>query len=176
MIDIQHTANRGARLVSTRVVSPSDFADIAQRMDGGRFGARQIGLISARTALVQERVETRWNGQETTNVARPGDRIVTSLTAAGRPLLDREGHANVYVIKADKFIVLYEIADTIPSVGLTYRARGVVEAIDFPGGFDIMAPWGERQTADSGFLILNGSEVYGNNADTFEAGYMRLSA
>jgi hypothetical protein len=40
-----------------------------------------------------------------------------------------------------------------------------------PAGFDIMAPWGERQVGEQGYLILNGGEVYGNNTDTFEATY-----
>jgi hypothetical protein len=47
----------------------------------------------------------------------------------------------------------------------------VVDAIRLPGGFDIAAPWGERQQAPSGYLILSGGEVYGNNAETFAATY-----
>jgi hypothetical protein len=46
-----------------------------------------------------------------------------------------------------------------------------VDAIRLPGGFDIAAPWGERQRVPSGYLILNGSEVYGSNAEAFRATY-----
>ena len=52
-----------------------------------------------------------------------------------------------------------------------YRAKGVVSAIALPGGFDIVAPWGERETAPAGYLLLNGTEVYGCNQETFVATY-----
>ena len=55
--------------------------------------------------------------------------------------------------------------------GAIYRAKGVVSTIPLPGGFDIAAPWGERQTATSGYLLCNGSEVYGNSRTAFEATY-----
>ena len=38
----------------------------------------------------------------------------------------------------------------------------------FPGGFDIMAPWGRRQATASGYLISNGPEVYGSSKEAFE--------
>ncbi len=116
-------------------------------------------------------VETRWNGKETTNTARPGDFIVTNLSPQRQPLRDREGHMNVYVIAADKFPALYEPTSETSEHGAIYRAKGVVSALPLPGGFDILAPWGERQTGASGYLLLNGDEVYGSSRDAFEATY-----
>jgi hypothetical protein len=55
-------------------------------------------------------------------------------------------------------------------VGYTPPAR-TVDALHLSGGFDIVAPWGERQTAPDGYLILSGRQVYGNNAETFAATY-----
>ena len=46
-----------------------------------------------------------------------------------------------------------------------------MSALSLPGGFDIVAPWGERQTGASGYLLLNGDEVYGISRDAFEATY-----
>ena len=66
---------------------------------------------------------------------------------------------------------LYEPTEGRNDFGAIYRAKGVVSAIRLTGGFDIAAPWGERQQAPAGYLILNGAEVYGNNAETFEATY-----
>ncbi len=82
---------------------------------------------------------------------------------------------NTYVIAADRFQSLYEATDGRNPHGAIYRAKGVVEALHLPGGFDIVAPWGERQQAPSGYLLLNGHDVYGNNAETFRATYKPLS-
>ena len=43
------------------------------------------------------------------------------------------------------------------------------EAIFLAGGFELFAPWGQKQTVAAGHLVLNAGEVYGNNAETFEA-------
>jgi len=37
------------------------------------------------------------------------------------------------------------------------------------------APWGERQRARAGYLLLNGTEVYGSNATTFAATYQVIA-
>jgi hypothetical protein len=176
MLQVDLMAAGGARLTSDAKLTPDDFRAVAGRVGVVPFAARKSGLISAVTAAGDTRVETRWNGKETVNTARPGDRIVTNLDARGKPLVDRDGQHNVYVIKADAFVKLYELADTPEILVATYRARGIVEAIALPGGFDILAPWGETQWADRGYLILNGADVYGNNADTFEATYERVAA
>jgi hypothetical protein len=174
MFHIDPQAPSGPRLVSDAKLTPDDFRTIGAHEGAVVFTARKSGLIAARTAERKETVETRWNGKETTNTAQPGDRVATNLDANGVPLVDREGQQNTYVIAADKFVALYDLAEAISPLGRTYRARGTVEAIEFPGGFEILAPWGEKQVADTGFLILNGGDVYGNHAETFHLGYERL--
>jgi hypothetical protein len=136
--------------------------------------ARKIGFVAARKAKKPEVVETRWNGQETTNRARVADWIVTNLDPQQKPLRDDEGNVNRYVIPAEGFADLYEPTEGRNAYGAVYRAKGVVDAVALPGGFDIVAPWGERQTAPSGYLLCNGTDVYGNNTETFEATYQRL--
>jgi hypothetical protein len=80
------------------------------------------------------------------------------------------------VIAGARFKELYEPAESAGKDGRRiYRAKGSVLALRLPGGFDIAAPWGERQLAPAGYLILNGQEVYGNNAETFEATYEVLA-
>ena len=162
------------RLVADAVLSAADFRRIAEE-SGGSVRARKIGFVAARRANKREPVETRWNGRETTNTARAGDWIVTNLTPEQKPLRDREGHLNVYVIAADHFLDLYEPTGETVEFGAIHRARRPVEAIRFPGGFNIVAPWGERQTAPAGYLIFNGGQVYGNNAETFAATYEVLA-
>ncbi len=174
MFRIDTNARSGPRLIADTKLTPDDFRAIGAQSGAVVFAARKSGLIAARTAERKEMIETRWNGKETANTARPGDRIATNLDANGVPLVDREGQQNTYVIAADKFVALYDLADTISPLGRTYRARGTVEAIEFTGGFEILAPWGEKQIADNGFLILNSGDVYGNHAETFNAGYERL--
>lgn len=161
----------GVRFVTEEKSTPADFERLAARLGVRPLRARKVGPVAARRAEASERIESRWNGKETSNVAKPGDWIVTSLAPDGTPLQDREGHHNVYVIGAARFADLYETLGRSTPQGEVHRPKGVVRAIELPGGFDILAPWGERQQAPRGYLLLSGQEVYGNNAETFEATY-----
>jgi hypothetical protein len=159
------------RFVARHQMTARDFEELASRLSVAVLRARKIGYVAARQARVAETVETRWNGSETVNTAAAGDWIVTSLSPGQQPLVDRDGNLNVYVIPAARFCELYEPTCTVVAEGAVYRSKSEVLAIRMPAGFDIMAPWGERQVGEQGYLILNGGEVYGNNADTFEATY-----
>ena len=167
------TRDGKARLEADARLQPDDFQSIAVRLGSSALQARKVGYVAARRADAVEVVETHWNGKETTNSARRGDWIVTNLSPNRQELRDREGRANTYVITADRFAELYEPADSNRNSpgSAVYRAKGVVSAIPLEGGFDIVAPWGERQTSPAGYLILNGTDVYGSHAETFRATY-----
>jgi hypothetical protein len=169
MFKIDRTT-RGDRLEADTVLTPSDFQSIAKKL-GPPLRARKIGYVAARREEKSGTVETRWNGKETTNTANPGDWIATNLSRQLEPLRDDEGHMNVYVIAAERFPQLYEPAEGKSPHGAVYRAMGVVSVLPVPGGLDIAAPWGERQTAPAGYLLCNGEEVYGANREAFEATY-----
>lgn len=160
-----------ARLVTARKLMPSDFAKIASALNEEPKTARKTGFVAARKATETETVETEWNGTETSNTAFAGDWIVTNLKADKTPLHDRAGNANTYVISSVTFPKLYEDVGGENDFGAIYKATGTVEILPLPGGFDILAPWGERQVADAGYLLLNRTDVYGNNAETFNATY-----
>jgi hypothetical protein len=169
------------RLVGDSVLTQADFQAIGARLDTQPIRARKTGFVRARRAEKRELIETRWNGKETSNTARKGDWIVTGLTPQQELLRDGEGHQNTYVVAAQRFPDLYELVEgkeapgaPVSPFGAIYRAKGLVSALHLPGGFDILAPWGERQTAPAGYLILNGKDVYGNNAETFKATYKML--
>ena len=170
MFRIDRTA-RGGRLEADAVLTPSDFQSIAKELRQPPLRARKIGYVAARRAEKDEVVETRSNGKETTNTAHPGDWIVTNLSPKLRPLRDDDDHMNVYVIAADRFAELYEPVESKSELGAVYRAKGIVSAIALPGGLDIAAPWGERQTASAGYLLCNGEEVYGIGKRAFEETY-----
>jgi hypothetical protein len=155
-------------------LTPADFTRIAAELGQTPIRARKIGYVAAREATATETVETHWNGKETTNTARKGDFIVTNLTPQRLPLRDAEGRENTYVIAADKFAGLYAPTSERNEFGAIYRAKGVVSALPLPGGFDILAPWGERQTGASGYLLLNGTEVYGVVGEAFETTYVPI--
>lgn len=173
MFRIVHTGlgRDDVRVEADTVLTPDEFQRIARDLIRPVVRARKVGYVAARPAGDGETVETHWNGKETTNTARAGDWVVTNLSPLREPLRDRAGNVDIYVIAADRFAGLYEPTDERTELGALYRARGFVDAISLPGGFDIAAPWGERQQAPSGYLILNGGEVYGNNAETFAATY-----
>jgi hypothetical protein len=166
-----HATARGDRLEADAVLTPADFQRIAEELGRPPLRARKIGFVAARRAERSEVVETLWNGKETSNTARTGDFIVTNLSPQRIPLRDGDGHLNVYVISADRFPSLYEPTAERSEHGAVHRARGLVSAIPLPGGLDIAAPWGERQTTSAGYLLCNDEEVYGSNAEAFEATY-----
>jgi hypothetical protein len=158
-----------------RKLTRADFEQLAAGLSVVPFRARKIGRVAAHQATKAERVDTHWNGKETTNTAQPGDWIVTNLSPHHSPLVDRDGNHNTYVIQASRFADLYEPAGSKVALGPVYRAVAVVRALRMTGGFDIVAPWGERQQIADGYLVLNGEEVYGNQAETFEATYERVA-
>ena len=166
---------RGDHLRADASLTPADFATIAKMLGRSPHRARKIGFVAARATSVPETIETHWNGRETTNTARPGDFIATNLSPRGQALRDDDGHLNVYVIAAQKFAGLYEATGESGEYGAIYRAKGDVSALPLPGGFDILAPWGERQTGAAGYLLLNGMEVSGSSWDAFVETYEILT-
>lgn len=163
------------RLVAETVLKRSDFKRLSARLGTAGVRARKASFVAARTARERENVTTYWNGKETTNTARPGDFIVTSLTRRKIVLRDKRGNPNQYVVKAKTFRKLYGTAPGENRFGKFFQTKNIVTAIYLSGGFDIIAPWGQRERAPKGYLLLNGNEVYGNNAETFEATYDLLT-
>jgi hypothetical protein len=159
------------RLQCNRVLDPAQFRSIAQALGVVPFKARKFARVAASKATRAEVVDSLWNGKETSNTAQPSDWIVTTLTASGEALRDAAGNLNRYVVAARTFPALYAESGGSSEHGGLYAAKTTIEAIKLAGGFDIVAPWGQRMSAPSGYLLLNGEEVYGNNAETFEATY-----
>jgi hypothetical protein len=176
MFRIVHTGpgRDDVRAESDARLTPDDFKLIARDLARPIVRARKVGYVAARPAREGEVVETRWNGTETTSTARKGDWVVINLSPKQEVLRDRDGCMNTYVVPAERFASLYEPTGVQSEIGTVHAAKGVVDAIRLTGGFDILAPWGERQQASAGYLILNGEEVYGNNAETFRATYELL--
>ena len=159
------------RLIASDRLTKADFLLIAEALRTPPTPARKVSHVAARRSDIQQRVETRWNGKETENFAAPQDWIVTNLTADMCALRDKDGNANTYVIRSERFPELYEVTAASNAFGDIYRSVSQVDAIYLAGGFEILAPWNEVQRATSGYLILNGAKVYGNHEDTFLATY-----
>lgn len=155
-------------------MDPEAFRAAARRLGRPIARWRKDAPIAARLVERPERIETFWNGSETVNDAKPGDYLATALTRAGRPKRDGAGALNQWVIEPATFSSLYEATDREIAEGRVYAPLAEVEAFYLPGGFDIAAPWGERQTADDGYLLLNGDAVYGNHRQTFLAAYRKV--
>ena len=159
-----------ARVISSDRLTYDDFDQIATSLDG-KLRARKVGFVAAVKADKEQRIETRFNGTESTNTAHPGDWIVTNMDRNRGLLVDQQGNVDTYVITATKFPTLYE-RDTGANVhGDIYRPKSVVDAVRLPGGFDIVAPWGERQQRSSGYLLRNRDDVYGIAKEAFDRTY-----
>ncbi len=163
------------RLTADAQISGSaDFEALSQ--EAAQLGvicvkARKVGYVAARQADHEEEVTTLLDGTETRNVAGGGDWIVTNMDAKQNVLRDGDGQVNSYVIRRDRFGELYEPTGARNEFGGVCRAKGVVEAVAFAGGFDIVAPWGERQRAEAGYIVRTGGDVYGVHWRAFEATY-----
>ena len=92
-----------------RKLTAADFAQVAMDLGVTPIRARKIGFVVACRATATERVDTHWNGKETSNTAQPGDWIVTNLSPQQTPLTDSAGNLNTYVIQANRFADLYEL-------------------------------------------------------------------
>jgi hypothetical protein len=173
MFEIQ-SSGMTAKLLAPKGLTAAAFDDIAQRLGRRAVKARKIGFVAASKAHVERVVETVWNGKETVNTALPGDMIVTNLGPDRTPLRDGEGNLNLYVIKGDRFPELYERDEGTLTYGTIYRSRSTVDALYLPGGMELLAPWGEIQRIDDGYLLRGGPDVYGNAKGSFESTYQIL--
>lgn len=173
MHKLKHTGflRKTLHLTSTEPLTSSDFDDLAQQLSLNPLLAQKMGFVTARQAETVERVTTLYEGHETSNTANVGDWIVTNMTPGGTALRDSSGRLNTYVIAADAFERLYEATHRQLELGSLYSARGTVSVLKLPGGFDILAPWKERQKAKAGYLIRNGDEVYGIEKSVFHRTY-----
>lgn len=163
---------RKRRLVASERLSPADFDAVAAALDTKPMRARKIAPVAGCRAKTEQSIATNWKGEATVNVARAGDWIVTSLDRKFKPLKDVFGNVNQYVIRPEKFDELYERSPGEHDLyGPLFEPRGIVDALPLTAGFDIVAPWGERQTGTAGYLLRSGADVYGNEKATFEETY-----
>lgn len=123
-------AETDERYTSHRQLTVEDFEQLARGRGLPVHSARKKGLVAARPATVDTPVATQWNGEETRNIARAGDMIVTSLDMAGAPLIDGAGNKNVYVIGKPRFDKLHEAVGRDGPDGPIHRT---VEAFDASG-------------------------------------------
>ncbi|MFO1428627.1 MAG: hypothetical protein U1F76_00575 [Candidatus Competibacteraceae bacterium] len=165
---------KDSRLISTVPLTVEDFERIAR--DLGCDKRRKIGFVAALTAATPTRVITYRKGKETENIAQPGDFIVTNLLPQTlNPLTNDKGQPDQYVIRANRFSELYSRLEGKESeFGPIFKAKSTVKAIYFPNGFDIVPPWGGQQVAAEGYLFLNGTEVYGCEAQACHETYERI--
>jgi hypothetical protein len=165
--------SRGQRLKSDAKLTPEDFDAIAKQLGTKPERARKFGIVAACMVRDAMTFDTVWASEKTKSEAVPGDWIVTNFGRDGKPITDRNDQVNQYVIKADRFPQLYKRIAGETEYGPRFQAREETEVygIRFSGGIDILAPWGERQSVASGYLLRNGDEVYANEARSFEKTY-----
>jgi hypothetical protein len=99
---------------------------------------------------------------ETPNTANPGDRIIT-----------RNDDGDVYIVGADKFDKLYT------QVGDEFISKNKGYAVHLREDADITPPWGGNQHIKAGGVLFQNAdsgERYGNQGETFEADFVRVSA
>jgi hypothetical protein len=164
------------RLVSAEKLSAKeDFDHLVRELRVHKseyVKARKVSYVAARQATAVENIETRYDGKESEDTANPGDWIVTNMDTDRRIMKDKQGFVNTYVIRKENFERLYDLdhGEEQPH-GRFYKAKGVVHAIEVAGGFDIVAPWGQRQQGPDGFILRNGDDVYGIHRYAFDKIY-----
>lgn len=183
---------RALRVTSASALTPDDFRRICE--EAASFGvypmiARKTGFVSVREATRDEQVITFFDSVETRGNAKPGNWIVANMTRDFRfyrpethedpdnyLLRDSQGNLDTYIISKDDKKANYRQTQHSTSVGRVYEwvgGQSDIEAIELRGGFRIIAPWGELQERDVGYLIHSGGEVYGIYGPIFSATYER---
>lgn len=184
------------QVVSDRILSADDFLAIESELKTKgieAFDARRTGFVSAQQVGEggRIRVATSFDGVETENWAEPGDWIVANMdksfdnqqppnsdisVAESHVVRDEAGSYDRYVLKPQNFAKRYEATSHRTSQGVVYRSKTPqhpVRAVALPGGFDIIAPWGERQRRSVGYLLLSHGDVYGIYGPSFDMTYER---
>jgi hypothetical protein len=82
---------KASRLCSSTILTEREFREIARAIRTKPVKARKIGFVAGHKADKSERVDTFWNGKETTNTAQSGDWIVINVSPSGQPLRDKSG-------------------------------------------------------------------------------------
>jgi hypothetical protein len=141
-----------------------DFTDAPLFRKTATIPVANVAFAKGGEKVVTLQSESSGQFVESTNIAQPGDAIVTR--SAG----------DSYIPK--KFSNNFEINPGNPA---EYRSKNFGRAIFQDEDFIIAAPWGEDQTIKAGgvvFQSLAGAspEVYGNQAASFEADYAREAA
>mgnify|MGYP001174257540 CR=1 FL=1 len=183
---------RALRVTSSSALTPDDFRRICEEAAG--FGvypmiARKTGFVSVREATRDEQVITFFDSVETSGSAKPGNWIVANMMRDFRfyrpethedpdnyLLRDSQGNLDTYIISKDDKKANYRQTSHKTTFGTVYEwvgGQGDIEAIELRGGFRIIAPWGETQERDVGYLIHSGGEVYGIYGPIFAATYER---
>jgi hypothetical protein len=140
-------------------VSPRDF-DFAKAAIYRKTATLKLSQVE--TARKRQRVVTQINGtKETSNTAKPGDKIVTG------PFGER------YVIGAAKFRQLYQ-RDRARE---RYVSKARVQALKLKQNIELVAPWGEKQRALKGGYVVRrvgkARDVYLIEETAFKKTYKR---
>jgi|GEM_PF-5004367 len=173
---------RSPRVVANRILSADHDFDMLIRdlkeFNCIPFKAIKTAPVSARQVQHEEEIVTHFDGLETKNIAEPGDWVVTNMDAGGQIIRDVQCHTNTYIIREDKFSQLYQSGKGVTEFGEIYRPQNeaFIEALYLAGGFDIVAPWGERQRTSTGFLVRKAGEVYGIHSGAFGQTYQRIDS
>ena len=156
------------RLTADALLTSDDFDMIARQLatHGLKvFRARKIGHVCARQIPSQTAPPDDAAGQRGTI----GDWLVTNMSKDCRVIRKGDGRPDTYVIPKDKFTILYRRDTGLAEFGEVYAPISIVDAVELPGGLDIVASWGDRQRFTAGFLLRNGGEVYGADTPTFSS-------
>lgn len=135
-----------------------DFSKAKVYRKTATLSADQIAVAKGGESVVTRQKDKAGSYVETTNVAKPGDRIIT------------RSPGDSYVVAGDKFAKLYEPHPEQPGV---FRSNNVGKAVRVTRNVEIMAPWGEKQLIKKGGVIFQSmtGEVYGNAKETFNADF-----
>ncbi len=162
-----------------RLNSEGDFSIIQQQLKYMGFEprrVRKVGLAAARPATVADLECIACDpGDDQKQKLQPNDWFVVNLDATGRSPVLKDGKRDSYIIDDRKFSDTYEKATgEFEGIEIFRKRAGidVITALPLPGGYDIVQSWGAREPAASGYLLRNGDDVYGIEANVFDATYI----
>lgn len=178
------TINNGRLEAEGVKLNKDDFDAIAKTLGVSAGFAVKAGdkPVAAMNVVVEpvkvKTINTQDGSIQTSNIAQPGDAVLTRLNSDGSVKRGATGQLDQWVVNAQNLEKLYTPLGDSNEYGQVVAGNNQVYFIELANGGVIEAPWGGVQNIASGVLqysVLSG-EVYLNETDGFESAFKIIRA
>lgn len=160
------------------LVDTKTYVQELQKNSAETVKAEKFGAIIAKQVTEETPVKVNANGHENDEIAHPGEWVVTHADLdTGKPVLDKNGETNSWVIKDDVIHKKYDM-ENISEDGFVKPKGGMQTFIKTDKDIAILPPWEpegstnyQHLKAGSYINITNPNDMYGIEPEKFKETY-----